>query len=169
MGAALRHLKVAIIDITNPYGKVTAERESVIKKQLLEELDKIIFSASGNNSKPPTFKSWIYSGEIIRVVCDDDVTLEWLKKATMNIRPWEKASLAVVSVDKLPKLTEASLWIPENVHKTTSGEKERVLGRLKAQNPDLTVASWCIFHHEAKMNPQGHLFVFGIGEMIWLS
>ncbi|XP_074026450.1 uncharacterized protein [Leptinotarsa decemlineata] len=162
--AALRHLKEAIIDETNPYGKVTAERESLIKKQLLEELDKIIFSASSNNSKPPMFKSWTYSGEIIRVVCDDDVTLEWLKKATMNIKPWEEASLAVDSVDKLPKLTKASLWIPEDVHKTTSGEKERVLGRLKAQNPDLKVARWCTFHHEVKMNPQGHLFVFGIGD-----
>ncbi|XP_074033088.1 uncharacterized protein [Leptinotarsa decemlineata] len=157
------HLKVAIIDETNPYGKVTAERESLIKKQLLEELDKIIFSASSNNSKPPTFKSWTYSGEI-RVVCDDDVTLEWLKEATMTIKPWEEASLAVVSVDKLPKLTKASLWIPEDVHKTTSGEKKRVLGRLKAQNPDLKVARWCTFHHEVKMNPQGHLFVFLIGD-----
>lgn len=111
--AALRHLKVAIIDETNPYGKVNDERESLIKKILLEELDKFIFSDSSSNKKAPTFKSWTYSGEIIRVVCGDDVSLEWLKDVTKTLKPWEGASLAVVSVDRLPKLTKASLWIPD--------------------------------------------------------
>lgn len=50
-----QQLQVLIIKKTlcanlNTYGKVTAEQESLIKNQLLEQLDKIIFSASSSNS-----------------------------------------------------------------------------------------------------------------------
>lgn len=41
-------------------------------------------------------------------------------------------------MDGLSKLTKASLWIPEDVHRTTSGEGDRVLSRLRAENPDTT-------------------------------
>lgn len=39
-----------------------------------------------------------------------------------------------------------------------------MLGRLRAQNPDLAVARWCVFHYEVKESPQGHLVVFGVGD-----
>ncbi|XP_072375605.1 uncharacterized protein [Diabrotica undecimpunctata] len=161
--ATLRHLKVAIIDKLNPYGKVTADRANLIKQSLIEELDRTILSPSSSQVKAPTFKSWTYSGEIIRVVCDDDEALAWLEKATSDLKPWEEVSLAVVSQDKLPKLTKASLWIPEDAI-STSDDPERVLRRLAAQNPDMAVARWCTFHHEVKKDPKGHLFVFGIGD-----
>ncbi|CAG9833997.1 unnamed protein product [Diabrotica balteata] len=160
--AALRHLKVAIVDKVNPYGKITADQSNLIKRSLVEELDKAI-STSGGHVKVPTFKSWTYSGEIIRVVCDDDGSLSCLENVIARLKPWEDASLAVVSQDKLPKLTKASLWIPED-GTTTSDDPERVLLRLTAQNPDVAVARWCTFHREVKKDPNGHLFVFGIGD-----
>uniref|UniRef100_A0A6P7GN39 Uncharacterized protein LOC114340832 n=1 Tax=Diabrotica virgifera virgifera TaxID=50390 RepID=A0A6P7GN39_DIAVI len=126
-------------------------------------LDRAILSTSNSQARAPTFKSWTYSGEIIRVACDDDEALAWLKKAIDDLKPWEDASLAVVSQDKLPNLTKASVWISEDVT-NTSDDTKRVLRRLTAQNPDMSVARWCTFHHEAKTDPNGHLFVFGIGD-----
>ncbi|CAG9831404.1 unnamed protein product [Diabrotica balteata] len=142
--AALRHLKVAIIDKVNPYGKVTADRENLIKCSLIEKLDRTTLSTSSSQS-------------------DDDGALAWLEKATADLKPWEEASLVVVSQDKLPKLTKASLWIPGDANHT-SNDPERGLQRLTAQNPDMAIARWCNFHHEVKKDPKGHLFVFGIGD-----
>ncbi|CAH1107877.1 unnamed protein product [Psylliodes chrysocephalus] len=161
--AATSHLNVSIIDRENPYGKITAERVILVKKALMGELDKTILSASGSKNKPPTFRSWTHFGEIIRVTCDDDLSLEWLKSTVPSLNTWEGASLVVGRVDGLPKLTKSSLWVPGEAQEDLE-KKEIVLRRLEAQNPNLNVAKWCIFHHEAKVYPEGHLFVFGIGD-----
>ncbi|CAH1101872.1 unnamed protein product [Psylliodes chrysocephalus] len=154
----MSHLKVAIIDKDNPYGKITTVREILVKKTLMGELDKTILSASCSKTKPPTFRSWTHSGAIITVTCDDDLTLEWLKTKVTTLKTWEEATLAVVRMDELPKLTKASLWIPGKAQADLD-EKEVVL----RQNPNLHVAKWCTFHHEIKKDPKGHLFGFGIG------
>lgn len=161
--AAESHLRTAIIDKDNPYGKISGEREALIKKKLTEELDSILLSPSASGSKPPTFRSWTYSGEIIRVVCEDESTLAWLTEAVCGLKPWENATLAVVRADRLPRLTKASLWIPLEAD-TAHGEREIVLRRLAAQNPALNISKWCLFHHEAKQDPKGHILIFGIGD-----
>ncbi|CAH1108170.1 unnamed protein product [Psylliodes chrysocephalus] len=100
-------------DKDNPYGKITTERGILVKKTLIGELEKTILSASYSKTKSPTFRSWSHSGKIIRVTCDDDLTLEWLKMKVPTIKTWKGATLAVVRMDELPKLTKTSLWIPE--------------------------------------------------------
>ncbi|CAH1106680.1 unnamed protein product [Psylliodes chrysocephalus] len=127
------------------------------------ELDKTILSASCSKTKPPTFRSWSLSGEIIRVTCDDDLTLEWLKTKVPTLKTWEGATLAVLRINELPKLTKASLWIPGEAQADLD-EKKVVLRRLEGQNPNLHLAKWCTFHHEIKKDPRGHLFAFGIGD-----
>ena len=162
--ATLSYLKVAIIDKDNPYGKIPKDKEILVKKSLRGELDKIILSTPGTSTmKPPMFRSWTYSGEIIRIVCEDDNTLGWLTKAVEDLRPWQNAALTVVRIDRLPRLTKATLWIPMEAD-SDHEDKEVVIGRLAGQNPTLSVRRWCLFHHEAKENPKGLLLVFGIGD-----
>ncbi|CAH1102155.1 unnamed protein product [Psylliodes chrysocephalus] len=103
------------------------------------EVDKTILSASCSKIKPTTFRSWTYSGEIIKVTCDDDPTLEWLKIKVPTSKTWERATPAVVRMDKLSKLTKAYLWIPGEAQADLD-EKEDVLRRLKGQNPNLQVS-----------------------------
>ncbi|CAH1098863.1 unnamed protein product [Psylliodes chrysocephalus] len=128
----------------------------------MRELDKTILSASCSKTKPPTFRSWSHSGEIIRVTCNDDLTLEWLKTKVPTLKTWEGARLAVVMMDELPKLTKASLWILGEAQADLD-QKEVVLRRVEGQNPNLHVTKWGTFHHEIKKDPKGHLF-FGIGD-----
>ncbi|CAH1105879.1 unnamed protein product [Psylliodes chrysocephalus] len=139
--AATSHLKVAIIDKDNPYGKITTEKAILVKKTLMGELDKTILSASCSKTKPPIFRSWTHSGEIIRVTCDDDLTLEWLKTKVPTLKTSERATLAVVKMAELPKLTKASFWVPGEAQADLD-EKEVVLRRLEGQNPNLQVAKW---------------------------
>ncbi|CAH1098598.1 unnamed protein product [Psylliodes chrysocephalus] len=123
------------------------------------ELDKTILSASCSKTKPPTLRYWSHSGEIVRVTCDDDLTLEWLNTKVLTLTTWEGATLAVVRMDELPKLAKASGEAQADLD-----EKEVVLRRLKGQNSNLHVAKSCTFYHESKKDPKGHLFVFGIGD-----
>ncbi|CAH1104387.1 unnamed protein product [Psylliodes chrysocephalus] len=123
------------------------------------ELDKIVLPASCSKTKSPTFRYWTHSGEIIRVTCDDDLTLEWLKTKVPTLKTWEGATLAVVRMDELLKLTKASLWIPGEAQADLN-EKDVVLRRLERQNPKLYVPKWCTFHHETTIDPKGQLFVF---------
>ncbi|CAH1109635.1 unnamed protein product [Psylliodes chrysocephalus] len=162
--AATSHLKVAIINKDNSCGEITTEREILVKKTLMGELDKTMLSTSCSKTKPPTFRSWSYSGVIIRVTCDDDLTLEWLKTKVLTLKTWEGATLAVVRMDELPKLTKASLWI-QGEEKADLDEKKVVLRRLEGQNPNLHVAKWCTFHHEIKKDSKGHLFNIGDEDM----
>lgn len=163
--AANSHLRVAIIDKENPYGKLPADKEAILKTTLLEELDNTIMSASSSSSKPPTFSSWSYTGEIVRITCDDDSSLAWLttKVEALSGGP-TGTNLEVISVDKLPRLTKATLWVPGEEKSELEG-KEVVLRRLAGQNPHLSVKRWCLFHHETRQKPtKGHVLVFGVGE-----
>ncbi|CAH1108070.1 unnamed protein product [Psylliodes chrysocephalus] len=77
------------------------------------ELNKTILSDSCSKTKPPTFRFWTHSGEIIRVTCDDDLTLKWLKTKIATLKTWEGATLAVVRMDELLKLTKAHQSLPK--------------------------------------------------------
>lgn len=115
---------MAIIDKDNPYIKVNAEQGSLIKKRLMKEQGKLILTAFSRQSRASTFKSWTYSGDIIRVICDDDGVLNWLTEVTKSLKLIEDAALAVVSLDKLPRLTKATLWVSEDGATSTSDDPE---------------------------------------------
>ncbi|CAH1109518.1 unnamed protein product [Psylliodes chrysocephalus] len=89
--------------------------------------------------------------------------LEWLKTKIPTLKTWEGATLAVVGINELPKVTKASLWIPGEAQADLD-EKQVVFRRLEGQNPILHVAKLCTFYHEIKKDPKGHLFIFGIGD-----
>lgn len=157
--AAERHLRVAIINRTNPLGKITQEESDLLEQRLGKDLDEHLFSLA-EEITPPTFKGWQYHGQILRITCENSQSLEWLKKAVGNFPPlWEAARLDVVQVDELPRLKKAALWIPG-----PPDEMEIVLKRLAAQNLWAKVNEWCLFHEEAKQEPQGRLLVFGVNQ-----
>lgn len=154
--AASRHLRVAIIDQHNPLGKTTKEQAGLVEKAMLEELDKLLSSSDTIH----TFQEWTHSGEILRISCDNEPALKWLKDTVPRLPPlWEGARLTVVQVDQLPTLTKARLWIPGQPE-----DIDLVRKRLAAQNSAMDVKSWCVFHVEEKKEPLGRLLVFGVGK-----
>ncbi|KAK5648130.1 hypothetical protein RI129_003022 [Pyrocoelia pectoralis] len=158
--AVERQLRVAIIDSNNPLGKLTANQAGMVQSHLAKVLDQHLFALTGA-TLAPTFRGWRYSGEILRISCDNNHSLEWLKKAVGNLPPlWEAAHLMVVQEDCLPRLCRAAIWVP--------GEPEDLVvvrQRLETQNSWARVGSWCVFHTAVKDQPQGRLVVFGIEEM----
>ena len=56
--AATNYLRVDVVNKKKTYGKIDAGKEPLVKRQLMEELDKMIQSASSSKTKPPTFRTW---------------------------------------------------------------------------------------------------------------
>ncbi|CAH1987151.1 unnamed protein product [Acanthoscelides obtectus] len=155
-------LRVAIINNNHPLGHIPEDKEPHIKTLLQIELDKLILSSKHNSDAVPAFKSWKYSEKVINITCLDDHTRIWLTKTVANIKPWNNASLSIVSSDNLPKLTKATLFIPNDVMVCGIEEKNVVLRRLAQQNPEVSVQKWRLFRY--KELPSGQMFVFGIGD-----
>lgn len=108
------HLRVAVIDKQNwdnsSLGKLSANQVEELKKVLLQKLDETLFEG---NSNPPTFKSWTHTHESLRIVCETEASLDWLKETVKRLPPlWEGAKLEVVPYDQLPRLTKVTLWVP---------------------------------------------------------
>lgn len=157
--ASKRHLRVAVICRSNPLGKTTPQQAEILQEKLYEQLDTCIFALK-DGEKPPIFNGWQHSGEILRITCNDNHSLEWLKATVSNLpQPWSNAQLEVVEVDRLPRLVKAALWIPGK-----ADERETVIQRLAAHNRHLKVSNWCVFHDAPKEEPLGRLLVFGIND-----
>lgn len=155
--AAANHLRVAIINRRHPLGKLTGQQAEQTQSFLHEALDKFLFTHVGTSSEiVPTFSGMRHAGEILRINCDNDASLTWLRNTTGTFLI-DGALLEVVPVENLPRLTKLSLWIPE-----PEEERGNVLRRLEVQNPDLQVRDWC--HFGTTPGKEGQLLLMGIGE-----
>lgn len=156
---AASHLRVAVIDLQSPQGKLTQAQADKVQAGLQGFLEDFLENQQPDQ-KSPTFWGWKYSGEILRIHCENDHSLEWLKTAVAACpAPWEGARLSVIPADQLPKLTKAALWIPG-----TPVDTRVAIARLAKQNPGLNVGEWCVFHDAIKEQPPGRLIVFGVGK-----
>lgn len=160
-GEAIKsHLRVAIINRTNLTGKLEPDQAGLVQAALNEELDKNLFSS---DKLPLHFYGWSYAGEILRISCRDDTSLNWLNKTVLALKPlWEGAKLEVRQADKLIKLTKVRLWIPGAGRAELTTQK--VIQRLATQNPDYAVKEWCVFHSAATSSPGGLLLIVGVPE-----
>ncbi|KAJ3652465.1 hypothetical protein Zmor_018426 [Zophobas morio] len=106
------------------------------------------------------FQGYQYTGEILRVTCEKEISLEWLNQTVSSLTPlWEAAQLNV-ALAEIPRLMRTTLWISE-----LPVDAEIVLRRLEIQNRWARVKKCLLFHHEAKPEAAspGNLFVFGLG------
>ncbi|CAG9764099.1 unnamed protein product [Ceutorhynchus assimilis] len=109
--ATKNHLRVAIIDRQDPLGKLTAEQAGAVQSNLEGLLDKAV---QENLQRGLNVEDISHSGEILRIICGDGESLEWLKGAVKQIPVLlEGAQLEVVQADDLSTLAKANLWIPE--------------------------------------------------------
>lgn len=108
----------------------------------------------------PTFRGMHYSGEILRVTCEDAGSRKWLEQAVSRLgNLWDNCSLKVVRADQLPRLARVTIWVrgpPE--------EQAVALALLAAQNPWAEVGKWLSFFEMTQEQPPGRLLVKGVPE-----
>ncbi|XP_022904001.2 uncharacterized protein [Onthophagus taurus] len=161
--ALLSHLKVAVINSQNQLGKLSETEAGHVKYELTNALFKVITQLDPKQQTPiPTFTSMVYAGQILKVACNDDHSLTWLKAAVPLIPPLEGVVLSVVREVDLPTLSRIQVWIPDT--DVDVNTREQTLQILAAQNRHLDVVNWCLFRYEVRTDPVGRLIVFGAGK-----
>lgn len=169
-GAITSHLKVAVINGCNQLGKLDEKEAEAIRVHLTEQLVELVCNKKPDDNTPsPTFSSMVYAGQILKIDCTDDLSLEWIKATISKLPPIEGLQPNVIREKDLPTLSRVQIWIPRVGVDVRSHED--TLRMLAGQNKHLDVANWCLFRHEQMADPPGRLFVFGVGlkDATWLK
>lgn len=156
------HLRVAVIDKqdwnSDSLGRLTVTQVALLEGELTKRLDLAL--AGEGTGEPPIFRSWKHSQGILRIHCENDGSLTWLRTCITSLPPlWEGSMLELIPEGQLPRLTKVTLWIPDKTEDT-----DVVLGRLKRQNPWAKVCDWVVFHTADREEPKGKILVFGVRE-----
>lgn len=156
---ATAHLRVAIIDSTDPLGKMSKERADLVKAKLLGAVDDFLFAEPPATVPTPDFGGCSHRFDIFYITCCDSATLEWLRKTIESFPPlWEGAKLKVVRESELPRLRKATLWIPD-----CRDEADLVMRRLRLHNRWANIHTWTQFMVKDDQ-PGGKLLILGVPE-----
>ncbi|KAJ3643255.1 hypothetical protein Zmor_025979 [Zophobas morio] len=94
---AASHLRVAVINVHHPLGKLTANQVEMVQNCLMGALDRQLQQYLASGRQAATFRGIKYTGEILRRTSEDEISLEWLKQTVRSLIPlWEAAQLNVV-------------------------------------------------------------------------
>ena len=73
---AASHLRVAVIDVQHPLGKLTADQVEMVQNGLMGALDRQLEQCLASKRQAATISSIKYSGELLRITCEDEMSLE---------------------------------------------------------------------------------------------
>ena len=94
---AASHLRVVVIDVQLPLGKLTANQVDMVQNDLMGALERRLEQCLPSGRQAATFTDIKYTGEILRITYEDEIYLEWLKQTVRSLKPlWEGAQLNVV-------------------------------------------------------------------------
>ncbi|XP_049884087.1 uncharacterized protein LOC126379393 isoform X2 [Pectinophora gossypiella] len=157
-----RTIELQVAVITEPYKPLNSKQadciQQAIDQQLMEEI-----LAPGRHIVAAFRGKPFYSEGGLKMWCEDDYALEWLRRTVRNMpSPREGTHLIVVRQSEIPRRVKSALLVPD-VDTSQSGEVDRVRKILAAQNPWYNVNSWTLYHAEEQgRNPTRLFLVLGI-------
>ncbi|KAH8300708.1 hypothetical protein KR018_011902, partial [Drosophila ironensis] len=129
---ARRHLVVALVDRSDPNGRMKPEQWRAVESKLLVELVKRMEEPK---SQPVAFGNagWLEGVKLLS--CRDDTTLKWVTSAVASLgKLWEGAELEVVDRTLIPSIPKAKVFFPGTM------PKEKALKLLQWQNTEVPTA-----------------------------
>lgn len=152
---ALTDIRVAIVPQGFPENVLSEEQAGLIKTALLQALDSLT-----EGEPPPRFSGVNLKGGFLLASCADQATKDWLVRVVTGSEPWPGAKLSIVDAKDVPKPVRTMVWIPG-----PNEEPEKVLRRLKTQNPGLLTETWSVV--DKKLDPKGQQLILLMGESSW--
>ncbi|XP_073838710.1 uncharacterized protein [Musca autumnalis] len=136
-------LRIAVIDKSDPEGKISDKHWQLIENQLRE----IVFAGEGEPPKHTHFGSAAPFRGIKIICCENKESLNFLVSTIDGLGElWEGCQLAAVGVNEIPSRRVLSAWVPPPAVDPT-----RILTILGRQNPNLQTSSWKLVSH----SPEG--------------
>ncbi|XP_073822122.1 uncharacterized protein [Musca autumnalis] len=128
-------LQVAIIDKSNPHGKISNDKWFNLEEMLIREMISNKWSEKGIS-----FEGANWSRGIKIIKCGNNQSLEFLKANIANVcREWPYNQLEVIPYSTLPPRIFARMWIPPPVPPTKA-----ILTLIEKQNKGIDTTNWKI-------------------------
>ena len=81
------------------------------------------------------------------MVCQDELTKDWLAARVPTLAAWEGSRLMMVDLDALPTYKRVMSWFPGSMEDT-----ERYLVRLQRLNWGLDIRHWRVYERKEELN-----------------
>ena len=114
---------------------------------LVDELPEEVFT-------PRLADSYWLKGAAI-MVCQDEMTRDWLAAKVPTLVAWEGSRLKVVGMESLPTFKRVAAWFPGPTEDT-----EQCFSRLRRLNQGLDTGQWRVY--ERREDPNGVCLVLSI-------
>lgn len=144
---------VTSIDFPNKH--LTEEQLDQLQQAILAEIGKI----TGDSFSPQFLDSFKRRGNLI-LYCNNEDSVEWLKRTVAELKPWEGAEFKVLQQNELPNLVDFYVTIPGNI------ESDVFLKRVDKQNEDLKASTWNVISKKLDEKEKNTVLSFSVDETI---
>lgn len=149
---AAKGTKVAVLAKEHPAKILTNEELGEIEDALITELLLAKVDESIN------FDGIFFRSGMLQVNCNNDTTVEWVKKVAPKLSQWKGPELMTCVGDEIPRDHVITLFLP----RSQGREDSALLQLLENQNKDLNIPSWKIL--KTKNEGEGVLMNLGIDD-----
>jgi hypothetical protein len=150
MSGANPDLCLAIVDGSDPDGKIPVEKWLIIERALLIKMSR------GGSADVCSFRGAAWQKGVKVVVCENGATKAFLTGAISEMgEPWPGADLRVIPASNLPLRARVRMWIPP-----PEIPVEDVLNILAMQNRNLPIKDWKVLSSANDKKGKGRDFLF---------
>lgn len=142
-------LQVAILDRSNPEGKLSTERWLKVEESILRSLSEAVIQCEDDSFTAFDGARWQKGVKIIG--CGNKKALDFLTACINGLDPlWPGMKVEIVPIDQIPSWTTVRVWIPPPVL-----EDEAILRLVKVQNKCFQTQDWSIVRGRARDKGDG--------------
>ncbi|XP_059226101.1 uncharacterized protein LOC131998067 [Stomoxys calcitrans] len=142
-------LQVAILDRSNPEGRLSTIRWLLVEEKILRALSEHI--RKGEDDSFVAFDGAKWQKGVKVIGCGNKKALDFLSTCIGGLDPlWPGMKIELVPIDQIPRWTTLRVWIPPPVL-----EDDAILSLLKGQNKHLLAESWTIVRGRARDKGNG--------------
>ncbi|XP_026735902.1 uncharacterized protein LOC113499591 [Trichoplusia ni] len=157
---ALRSNDLCVAVRYDPHRAITEEQYQLIQERIMEEYDTTIFSTDPT-VRTPAFRGRTFLSEgVIKMWCEDEFALNWLRRTTNKIpSPIPGTKLVVCRQRDIPQRVKGAVYVPD----FTDGDVDRLRIRLHKANADTyDINSWCLYNAQRTPECDGIRLLLGI-------
>lgn len=157
---ALKSNDLCVAVRIDPYHGITEEQSQLIQAKIMEEYDATVFSDDPYVRTPAFRGKPFLSDGVIKMWCEDEFALDWLRHTTYKIgSPLPGTELIVCRQKEVPQRIKGTVYVPD----FTDGDIDRLRIRLHRTNSDTyNINSWSVYNAQRTPGCDGVRLLLGI-------
>lgn len=138
-----------------PQENLTEEQLELLQSSILNEITKI----ADGDFQPQFHDCFKRRGNLI-IVCNNQDSVDWLKKTVPTIKPWETADCHALEPTEVPNLMDILLTLPKDI------DTEVLLRRIEKQNENVDTSKWNLTSKKTEEGETDTTYIFAVDESV---